>query len=343
MKAWRRWLGAMVVLVASGCVDGTPAEPTSTLSPEAALYLDYAVSIMEQYSVRRHEIDWPAFRATTFEQAEAVSARTPAETYPMIVEALERIGDNHSFFQEPAALLSAAQAGPEETGPHPLDPTSDLIEPGVGYIDVPAYGGGGSAGDELARSYHQLIESVDTMDNVCHWVVDLRGNTGGNMWPMVAGIGPILGADTVGMFVDPDSVVQHWFYSELGRSGLDNLVIAQADPPYQLDQALPNVAVLHDSLTASSGEAVAVAFRARPASRSFGTETWGVSTANQAFEMPDAAVIFLTVSTMADRDGTLYGERVIPDELVAGTKTGDRDTDAALDAAVSWLNSQPCS
>ncbi len=341
MKTRRLGFGAMAVLAASACVDGTPAEPTSTLSPQAALYLDAAVRVMEEYSIRRHEIDWPAFRATTFEQAEAVSAQTPAETYPMIVDALDRIGDNHSFFQEPSAPQVVAGPTPSDR-PSPVDPSSTLLEDGVGYIDVPAYSGGGSAGDDLASLYHDLIQSVDTVDSVCRWVVDLRGNTGGNMWPMVAGIGPILGADTVGMFVDPDSIVNHWFYNQFGHAGFDVAVIAMADPPYELSQPLPNVAVLHDSMTASSGEAVAVAFRGRERARSFGTETWGVSTANQAFTLPDQAVIFLTVSTMADRDGTLYGERIVPDEFVSGTKTGERETDAALDAAVGWLTGQPC-
>src|SRR5690348_5042975 len=34
------------------------------------------------------------------------------------------------------------------------------------------------------------------------WVVDLRGNVGGNMWPMLAGIGPLLGEnDHLGEFL----------------------------------------------------------------------------------------------------------------------------------------------
>ncbi len=95
-------------------------------------------------------------------------------------------------------------------------------------------------------------------------------------------------------------------------------------------------------ITASSGEAVAVAFRARDGARSFGGATWGVSTANAAFPLADGSVIFLTVATMADRDGTLYGGKLTPDEPVSGVKTGDRQTDATLDAAVVWLLGQVC-
>ena len=46
---------------------------------------------------------------------------------------------------------------------------------------------------------------------------------------------------------------------------------------------------------------------------------------------------------MADRDGTLYGEEVVPDEIVSGTATGDPATDPVLGAAVTWLQAQSCS
>lgn len=332
------WMAALVA--ATSCVDGTPAQPDpSNIGALAQLYLRDALDVMEFNSIRRYEIDWTEFRSTAVAEAEAAAAQTPADIHPVIVSSLERIGDNHSFFQAPAS--QAAAPGPATSGPAKADPSSQLLEPGVGYVDVPAFSGGGSAADSLALMYHQLIESVDTMSTVCRWVVDVRGNTGGNMWPMIAGLGPILGEDTVGFFVDPDTVSSSWFYDS-GQAGIEDIVVATADPAYAL-AALPNVAVLHDSLTASSGEAVAVAFRGRSATRSFGEETWGVSTANAAFPLSDGGVIFLTVSTMADRTGTLYGMELVPDEAVVGNKTGDRSTDAALDAAVTWLNDQACS
>ena len=122
--------GLVAAAVLSGCTDGSPAEPTSTLSPQAALYLDAAVRIMESFSIKKNEIDWAEFRATTFEQAEAVSAQTTEDTYPMIVDALERIGDNHSFFQ-PASTPQqlVGQFGQAlRDGPNTADPMSELIE-----------------------------------------------------------------------------------------------------------------------------------------------------------------------------------------------------------------------
>ena len=45
----------------------------------------------------------------------------------------------------------------------------------------------------------------------------------------------------------------------------------------------------------------------------------------------------MTVSTMADRTGALYGEKIVPDLIVLGERTGDPATDSPLSAAFEWL------
>jgi hypothetical protein len=339
----RRFTWILTALTAAAC-DVGPSEPTAPfLGAQAELYLIAALDIMEFNSIKRYEIDWEAFRAEARAEAASVAAVTREDTYPAIVAALERIGDNHSFFRAPDAPPLAYSLAVRQA-PERAEPMTDLVAPGIGYVDVPAFSGGGVQGDSLANTYHALIEAVDTLGTSCRWVVDLRGNTGGNMWPMMAGVGPVLGeGDPVGFFVDPDTVSTPWFYSG-GQAGFDDQVIAMADVNYELVSPSPYVAVLTDGETASSGEAIAVAFRGRPDARSFGEATWGVSTANAAFPLPDGAVIFLTIATMVDRLGTVYGGALAPDEVVTGgTKTGDPATDAVLGSAVTWLQAQTCS
>jgi C-terminal processing protease CtpA/Prc len=295
---------------------------------------------MQDNSIRRYEIEWAAFRERAFEAAG--NAQTPAATYYAIQAALERIGDNHSFFVPPQAMSSASSVRPPGQGaatPAAVDPSVQLHEPNIGYVDVPAFSGSGQAVHELATQYHRLIESIDTL-GTCGWVVDLRGNTGGNMWPMVAGVGPILGVGLAGYFVDPDSVIQPWSY-EAGSSWIGTFEAAIAEIPYVLVQPDPPVAVLTDGATASSGEATTISFRGREGARSFGRPTYGLSTANRNFPLSDGATIYLTVSTMADRTGQLYGEKVVPDEIVEGRKTGYPSSDAPLSRALDWLQTQP--
>jgi C-terminal processing protease CtpA/Prc len=63
------------------------------------------------------------------------------------------------------------------------------------------------------------------------------------------------------------------------------------------------VAVITGPRTFSSGEAVTVAFRERPRTRSFGLPTGGLSTTNAGFPLPDGSAIYLTVAVDADRTG----------------------------------------
>lgn len=70
----------------------------------------------------------------------------------------------------------------------------------------------------------------------------------------------------------------------------------------------PRVAVL----TAISGEAVAIAFRGRADTRSFGTPTCGLSTSNHTDRLSDGGNLYLTASVMADRSFPMRSSMILP-------------------------------
>jgi hypothetical protein len=72
--------------------------------------------------------------------------------------------------------------------------------------------------------------------------------------------------------------------------------------------------------------AVAVAFRGRPNTRSFGKPTQGKSTANQGVPLKDGATLVVTVATFQDRRGNVYGGPIIPDEIIEGLFEEERLT-----------------
>ncbi len=63
---------------------------------------------------------------------------------------------------------------------------------------------------------------------------------------------------------------------------------------------------LTDNQTAAPGS-VAVAFRGRPDTRSFGVRTCGLSTSNRGFVMSDGATLILTTATLAGHNRTCTG------------------------------------
>jgi len=335
----RRLLPPAIALVLAGCGDA-PVEIVEPDSRAAEAYLTAALDIMQANSINRYVVDWPTLRAGA--ETRISGATTPVGTYGAIEWALQALGDGHSFFQRPGGQGLTFQVESVVRSSDGPEPATHLLGDGIAYVDVPWFSGGGQESVELASLYHRLIEAVDTIDalGACGWVVDLRGNTGGNMWPMIAGVGPILGEGLAGHFIDPDTVIQAWGYGD-GASYFEGAPLVSVPLPYGLLRPDPPVAVLTDGRTASSGEATAIAFRERPDTRSFGVGTWGVSTANRGFGLSDGATIILTVSTMADRTKRMYGGVVEPDQRVVGVKSPTPTEDAVVDTAMAWLRTQP--
>jgi C-terminal processing protease CtpA/Prc len=200
---------------------------------------------------------------------------------------------------------------------------------------------------EGARYSEKLQRIIAELDSAqpSGWVVDLRGNVGGNMWPMLAGIGPVLGESlNLGGFLDISGAIATWSYHD-GIAGLsiNGNESAQTGPlpgkPYRL-RATPAVAVLVDSATGSSGEAVAIAFRGRARTRFFGGRTGGFSTVNQFFALADGAILNITVGVDIDRSGKVYLDGVSPDELLHGGAAISSEKDPVVQAAINWLRQQ---
>ena len=100
--------------------------------------------------------------------------------------------------------------------------------------------------------------------------------------------------------------------------------------------------MLTDGQTASSGEAVAVAFRGRPGTRSFGEATKGVPTTNVGVPLSDGAYLILTEAMDTDRTGQTYDAPIAPDVAVPTNRFRQgTDKDPVLQAGVAWLQQQP--
>jgi carboxyl-terminal processing protease len=78
---------------------------------------------------------------------------------------------------------------------------------------------------------------------------------------------------------------------------------------------------------------VAVAFRGRPQTRSFGAETFGAMTSAGWYRLTDGATLAIGVAYDVDRDRIVYKQPLEPDVEVSMVGSGD----PPLRAAVRWL------
>lgn len=300
---------------------GTP------LAPAAQRELDSAFTIVRSRSLWRDTVTWS--RVEPDVRAIAAGSETAADTYPAIRALLLRLGDHHSFLMKPQGAAAFRAGGAENPRPVVRVQTD-----GVGYISVPAYSGADKAAAEsYVRTVHDsLVRAVTNGAGTCRWILDLRTNGGGNMWPMLAGLRPFVGEAGLGSFVSAAGSAPLWH----ARDQVD------LTPPVVLAPLeSANVAVLTGPRTASSGEAVTISFIGRPRTRSFGLPTAGLSTANATMTLPDGAMILLTTAVEADRTGKRYGQKLTPDEVIPAAVSGATD-DPQMDRAVAWLKLQSC-
>jgi carboxyl-terminal processing protease len=214
-----------------------------------------------------------------------------------------------------------------------------MVDGAFGYVLIPWFPGPSRA--TFVDSLQTLLRDFESA-GACGWIVDLRGNGGGNMWPMLAGIGPLLGDTLVGWFVEQGAPDSPWRYVN-GHAWSGPATVPEEGahgslPPVQLRNPLAPVAMLTDSMTASSGEATLIAFRGRPNVRSFGGATAGFASVNNGYILPDSANMVITIGYERDRTGFQYPLKIEPDELIA--RGPDVAVDDVLMRASAWLRSQ---
>lgn len=276
---------------------------------------------MQENSFKRLTIDWTRLRTDVV--AAAAGAQTVPDAYPAIRLALQFLADDHSHYAPPGGqqviIVRSRTCGPRGDIARPSLPAS------IGYVRITAFSGSAAQATAFADEIQAQIVSADR-DGMAGWIVDLRGNAGGNMWPMIAGVGPVLGEGIFGYSIEPNGAALPWEYRD-GTSFHNGIVQHRMTTTYRLRREHPRVAVLTDGGVVSSGEATAIAFRQRSNTRSFGAPTCGASTVVRGFPLGDGASLNLAVAVMADRARTPYGDVIPPDET----------TQDPVERAVAWL------
>lgn len=221
-------------------------------------------------------------------------------------------------------------------------PEGRMLEDGIGYLALFAHGDPDAAQAYIEAAQMAIRDGLAA--GARGWVVDLRRDRGGNMWPMLTGIGALLGDGLLGAFVDADDSRTLWLHRQgvtFYQQQTDPEPVAfmrAADPVPTLDVNRTPVAVLTSEWTDSSGEMTLIAFLGRPNTRTFGAPTGGDITGVATHELEDGSLLGIAEGVAADRTGRAYFESIQPDERVAvdWRRLGKPD-DPMITAAAAWL------
>jgi carboxyl-terminal processing protease len=267
----------------------------------------------------------------------AASASRTAGTYQAIeyvIGQLQRAGDLHAEFERPSTAKASQAPGSSARGPGA--PSVSLVAPRIGLIVLPWISASpqSAAARRYARTTLFGISRLQRGRHPCGWIVDLRGNLGGDMWPMLLSVEPLLSSGRLIGFTN-DQAAPVWVVrrgdtlSGTGERATAPLRIADPEPP-------PAVAVLVGSGTVSSGEAVAVAFRGRAQTRTFGGATAGATDSAHTYRLADGATISLSTHWDVDRSGRVYRSPITPDVIVRDLGHTDPQP---VKLATAWLQS----
>lgn len=349
MQFARSPIAASLALILAAIVPRSAAAPIPPALAEA-------IEIIRASALDGERLDWDALGA---EIVSRLGEDATAEAYRL--GALEAYADPHASYlsaEQMHAWQTAPPAEPDapvedeppvqpEVQPAvPAAPWGELLPGGVGYLGLPPCTTGEPEQlQAYARTLRELIVSLDARGATA-WVVDLRLNGGGNMWPMLAGLAPLIGdgpaATSAGRAPGGGPAVvttglegeDAWLDDGGGRS--TQFTLAWDGPGVGPAQARSRIGVLLGPWTMSSGELVAVALASRAGTRSFGEPTAGLTTATGFFPLSDGSALVLPVSRMATVGGPAIVGPIQPDEAAP---FGDwpRVDDEPVRAALQWL------
>jgi hypothetical protein len=310
-------------------------------SPDVVNYVSDVLDLMEQQSFRRDQIDWPTFRQDTFRAIRGIDSIR--DSYSALRRAVFLLRDRHSGFFTPERVESFAQPIATVGGIRPwVAPRGEAISDRIGYLWVPGFAGSDVARvTRFADEIQQEIARIDSPE-MCGWVIDVRDNNGGNLYPMLTGLGPFIEGQNLGgaILSSGETFTRRYSAGEIfvDTSDGSNAVTEISGDPYVLQNVSPPVAVLIGPRTASSGEMTAMAFIGRPSTLLFGAPTRGATSGPQRFPLADGASLNLATTVATDRTGKMYGGSVAPDVFVEPANSElPTASQPEVIQAVSWL------
>ncbi len=242
------------------------------------------------------------------------NAESYEDTYPAIKKALSVGGGKHSMLMTKSESQDTTESYDE------VLPTVSL-NGDIAVIKLPDFLGTAEAGRKYAKVAEDFIhENRDKINGV---VLDLRGNTGGDMGPMATAVSSLL----------PDGELMYYHYRSYDvpvtlKDGVISNAGTGGKSLYPEEKLNVPVAILTDGMTASSGEALTLCFRGLENVKTFGAPTAGYTSVNMLYSLYDGAQMYLTVAFDKARTGEVFEETRIEPDVV---------TDSPLEVALEWL------
>ena len=296
---------------------------TKQTSKTAIKFLDKALKIAKNGSIVSDSINWIKTKEDLYGLASG--AQTTQDCYNAIhylISELRKKGDNHSGFYTPE--FNKKNETENMNGKQPI---GNYLGESIGYVEVPGFESiNKTIAEDFATKIQHLIKIIDSTQHINYWIIDLRNNTGGNMYPMIAGLGPIFGNEVLGYFTSPKLKREYCWEYKNGSSMANGTKKHTVKNPYTLKNKPKKIIVLVGPNTASSGEMTTISFIGKENTLLVGLPSAGYSTGNAGHKLSDGSVLNLCESYCKDRSQKMYIGSIKPDILVEPYLSSDADS-----------------
>ena len=289
-------------------------------SIRSQIYYTEMLDTIEKYSLVSDSIKWPLFRKEIEFLASGHSKDTSFIVLNRILNELRLHGDFHSYWRSRKREREKSMMSDSFNYPK-----LNLLEGQFGHLVIPSFNKGNDLDQYLfLDSTIRQIAKADRENELKGWLVDLRNNTGGSMYPMIACILPLIEEDSLGYFLD-----------KKGKTSWNSIfkkskMAIQRVPKYKCKNLNLKIALLIDHKTASAAEMTAISLLGKSNVKLLGQKSKGLVTANRKFKLSNGSALILATSWCVDRNGKVYNDKLVPDII-------EKDDKVLLETAINWL------
>ncbi|MDQ1150376.1 carboxyl-terminal processing protease [Sphingobacterium zeae] len=217
---------------------------------------------------------------------------------------------------------------------------SQIIDRRTAYLRIPGnHDFAFKKVDSIANDITAHINKVSTA-KIKAWIIDLRTNTGGNMYPIFLGLQEFIGDNMVfGGFRNAQGLSSGQWEIRDGNMRIDGIkLLRQVQLKKPLKKDIPLI-ILTSCYTASAGEMTAISLIGRKNTYIVGEPTADYTTAVQGFTISKEAGINLSTDYVVDRNSKIYTGNILPDvEVLQGDNFENLKRDKKILKALELLN-----
>ena len=272
-------------------------------------YVKSSFRIIDKYALYA-DGDWIIERKTYLSEAQSIDNFDDA--HKLVESALSFAGGKHSMLLAPVTDTAAYEE---------LAPEAYLLDGGIAYVKLPAHRGV-KVSDSVYM--HTVLSFLQDHHDAVGVVIDLRDNSGGNMYPMITAVAPLL----------PDGEIISWRTRKQTSATTLDIAVRYAGLSLGEISKFPDntpIAILINDWTGSAGELTLLCFRGLEKARTFGIPTAGYASGNLSFPMSDGYTLVITTARAIARTGEVFCDNPIAPDV---------ETETPLEDAVAWIQSQ---